>query len=57
MRRTAILLAVVGPMLVPFAGAALAVVKVGNGGPNGAGGTERNPTRRRGGGTCPAAGA
>jgi Ca2+-binding RTX toxin-like protein len=49
-RKMAILLAVVGIMLVLFAGAALAVVKVGNHGPNRLVGTAENDTLRGRGG-------
>jgi len=49
-RRMAILLALVGLMLVLFAAAALAVVKVGNDGPNRLVGTAENDTLRGRGG-------
>jgi hypothetical protein len=44
--KIAILLAVVGLMLVLFAGTALAVVKIGNAGPNRLVGTAENDTLR-----------
>jgi Ca2+-binding RTX toxin-like protein len=50
-RKMAILVAVVGLMLVLFAGTALAVVKVGNDGPNRLVGTAENDTLRGLGGT------
>ena len=50
MRRIAILLAVVGIMLVLFAGAALAVVRVGDAGPNRLVGTAENDTLKGRGG-------
>ena len=49
-RKVAVLLAVMGLMLVVFAGTALAVVKVGNDGPNRLVGTAENDTLRGRGG-------
>lgn len=46
MKRTAILVVALGLMLVLFAGTALAVVKVGNDGPNRLVGTAQNDTLR-----------
>ena len=50
MKRTAILVVALGLMLVLFAGTALAVVKVGNDGPNRLVGTAQNDTLRGKGG-------
>lgn len=44
MKKMANLVAVVGPMVVLFAGTALAVVRVGNNGPNRLVGTAENDT-------------
>ncbi len=50
MRKIAIMVAVMGLMLIVFAGTALALVKIGNAGPNRLEGTAENDTLRGRGG-------